>query len=264
MSTEIHTKTNPATVYDRDALRLEIVTACVGFDDLLDHTLTLNHPYADHYIVVTSHQDQRTQWAARRHGARCVVTDLFQKDGRNFNKGAALNAGFNYFRYRGWRLHLDADIVLPDNFRRVLFNLEHLERDCLYGCDRVDVIGKAAIQSLQKHWHDNPQHRLRFLVDPTHDRKLPHVLGGRIVGDLDGYTPLGFFQLWHASRQRQYPYSIGDAAHDDTMFSRLWPLAKRRHLPACVVYHLCPAPPRWGENWEGKRKQPRLSASAGD
>jgi len=76
---------------------------------------------------------------------------------------------------------------------------------------------------------------------------------------LDGYTPLGFFQLWHASRQKQYPYSIGDAAHDDTMFSRLWPLARRRHLPSCVVYHLCPSPPRWGENWEGKRKQARLS-----
>ena len=44
MSTEIHTKTNPATIYDREALRLEIVTACVGFDDLLDYTLTLNPP----------------------------------------------------------------------------------------------------------------------------------------------------------------------------------------------------------------------------
>lgn len=133
---------NPyALPHGPESLRLEAVTACVGFDDLLDATLALNHPHLDTMIVVTSHDDRRTQAVAHKHGATCVQTDLFKKNGRAFNKGAAINAGLSRFQYHGWRLHLDADIALPDNFRRVLFNHTHLDPACIYGADRCDVIG---------------------------------------------------------------------------------------------------------------------------
>ncbi|MGC3991614.1 MAG: hypothetical protein QM796_18385 [Chthoniobacteraceae bacterium] len=250
----------PPTCNSCENLRLEGVTVCVGFDDLLDFTLGMNHAQFDTFIVVTSHEDRKTQQVAAKHGATCVPTDLFGKNGRRFNKGAAINAGFNYFQYRGWRMHLDSDIALPDNFRRLLFNHHHLETDCLYGADRVDVIGSGSIQSLRKLFQKSPPHRLRFLVDPTHDRELVTPIGGRMVNHLEGYLPLGYFQLWHASRQRQYPWSLGSAAHDDTMFSALWPLRQRRLLPGVFVYHCCPSVPQWGENWDGQRKQVRLKA----
>ena len=51
-----------------ESLRLEAVTACFGFDDLLDATLALNHPHLDTTIVVTSHDDRRTQAVAHKHG----------------------------------------------------------------------------------------------------------------------------------------------------------------------------------------------------
>src|SRR5437899_1923841 len=114
--------------FEIEALRLEVVTISVGFDDLLDITLTRNHAHFDTYIVVTTHADRRTQAVCRKHSATCVLSDLFFKNGRNFNKGAAINAGFDYFQYHGWRLHLDADIILPDNFRRLLFNHTSLDR----------------------------------------------------------------------------------------------------------------------------------------
>ena len=246
------------STHERECLRLEAVTVCVGFDDMLDVTLARNHPHLDTMIVVTSHDDKATQACARKHGAICVPTDLFQKNGRNFNKGAAINAGFNYFQYHGWRLHLDADIMLPDNFRRMFFNHHHLEFANLYGADRVDVIGAKKVAALQHHFHEHPQHRHRFLIDPTHDRQLDAPIGGRMISQLNGYTPLGYFQLWHCSRQRGYPYSLGTAAHDDTMFAQLWPLKHRQLLPGVVVYHICAANPKWGENWDGHRKQPRL------
>src|ERR1700726_1301465 len=125
--------TPPSDIFEREALRLEAVPICVGFDDFLDVTLSLNHCHLDTMIVVTSHDDRKTQLVARKHGAICVQTDLFKKNGRSFNKGAAVNAGFDHFQYHGWRLHLDADIVLPDNFRRLLFNHSHLDRDAIYG-----------------------------------------------------------------------------------------------------------------------------------
>jgi hypothetical protein len=234
-----------------ESLRLEAVTVCVGFDDLLDVTLALNHPHLDTMIVVTSHDDRRTQGVAQKHGAICVQTDLFKKNGRAFNKGAAINAGLSRFQYHGWRLHLDADIALPDNFRRMLFNHTHLDAACIYGADRCDAIG---IQELRATRARYPQHSHRAFVAPQHHRPL----SPRYVDTLRGYVPIGYFQLWHARAQKPYPYSLGTAAHDDVMFAEQWATEHRRHLPTVICHHLCAREPKLGENWEGHRQQPRL------
>jgi hypothetical protein len=180
-----------------EALRLEVVTTCVGFDDFLDETLAYNHGQVDTMIVVTTHQDWKTQGVARKHGALCVQTDLFFKNGRQFNKGAAINSGFDYFQYHGWRMHLDCDIALPANFRRMLFNHTHLDQSCLYGADRFDVIGS---QSLGK---VGIQHSHGLFVNAPTAASMSH----RMIRTLNGYEPLGYFQLWHASCQKAYPYS---------------------------------------------------------
>src|SRR3984885_7088204 len=240
------------TKYALESLRLEAVTVCVGFDDLLDLTLPLNHPHLDTMIVVTSHDDRRTQQVAKKHGAICVQTDLFTKNGRHFNKGAAINAGFSRFQYHGWRLHLDSDIALPDNFRRILFNHTALDRDCIYGADRVDVVGKDALSAARL----QPQHSHGFLLVP----RPPQPLSARYVDTLRGYVPIGFFQLWHCSTQKDYPWSLGTAQHDDVLFAEQWPRPNRKLLPSVITYHLCAQPPKLGENWDGQRAQPRMTA----
>lgn len=241
-------------LYVIEALRLEAVTVCVGFDDFLDVTLALNSPHLDSMIVVSDHNDRKTHAIAKKHGAICVQTDLLRKNGRNFNKGAAINAGMDHFQYHGWRMHLDADIVLPDNFRRLLFNHSHLDSAAIYGADRVDVIGKRTLNELRRGLEKEPQHAFRCLISPRHDAPM----SPRYVDNLRGYVPIGFFQLWNARAQKPYPYSLGGAAHDDVMFAAQWPHGYRRHLPTAVVYHLCAREPKWGENWDGNRKQPRL------
>jgi glycosyltransferase involved in cell wall biosynthesis len=242
---------NPQSAIATESLRLEAVTVCVGFDDLLDVTLGLNHPHLDTLIIVTAHDDRATQAVAQKYGAICVQTDLFSKNGRNFNKGAAINAGFARFQYHGWRLHLDADIALPDNFRRILFNHTALDRDCIYGADRVDVLGRAALES----GRCQPQHAHGFLIAPQPSQPL----SARYVDTLRGYVPIGFFQLWHCSTQKDYPFSIGTAAHDDVAFADQWPARYRRHLPTVICHHLVTQPPQLGENWDGRRSQPRIS-----
>lgn len=240
--------------YAAESLRLEAVTCCVGFDDILDVTLGLNHPHFDSVIVVTTHADILTQKVAAKHGAHCVQTDLFAKNGRGFNKGAAINAGMDRYQYHGWRMHLDADIILPDNFRRLLFNHSHLDRDCLYGADRIDVVGREELTKLRGTIAHEPQAAWRCLVNPRHTR----APGARYVDPLRGYCPIGYFQLWHASAQKEYPYSLGSASHDDVMFAATWPESQRRLLPTGFVYHLCGSEPKWGENWDGQRQQARL------
>jgi glycosyltransferase involved in cell wall biosynthesis len=247
MSSDTHTiNLNVESYYQQESSRLEAVTTCVGFDDLLDETLKRNMPHVDTMIVVTNHSDKRTQQVARKHGATCVPTDLFYKDGRHFNKGAAINAGLDYFRYHGWRLHFDSDIVFPDNFRRLLFNHQHLDPFCLYGADRMDVVGQEEIRDFLN--KGDQQHRHTLLLGPNVG-KLSH----RLVCNLRGYLPLGFFQLWNARTQKPYPYSLGTAAHDDMMFSALWPESQRRHLQSVICYHLCPSEPKVGQNWDGIR-----------
>lgn len=230
-----------------DDLRIEAVTTCVGFDDILDVTLGYNHAQLDTMIVITSNEDKRTQGVAKKHGAICVQTDLFRKNQRVFNKGAAINAGFGHFQYHGWRLHLDSDIILPDNFRRLMFNHSFLDKDCIYGADRVDVLH----QDLKR--YINQQHLHSCLLIPP---RLP--LSARYIHMLHGYVPIGYFQMWHAKNQHSYPYSLGTAAHDDVLFAIQWPVSQRRQLPGAVCYHMTTAKAQWGENWEGKRKQPRL------
>ena len=228
-------------------LRLEAVIVCVGFDDILDITLGLNHPHLDTAIVVTTHQDGKTQLVAKKHAATCVLTDLTTKDNRHFNKGAAINAGFGYFRYNGWRLHLDADIALPDNFRRVLFNHTSLDKSAIYGADRVNVIVKDGSELAANRAKTIPQQSDYFVIHGG-DNKTEH----RFVTPLFGYVPIGYFQLWHADCQKPYPYSVGTAEHDDVLFATLWPSAYRRLLPTVIVDHLVRTNPKLGENWDGR------------
>ena len=252
-----------ASLHATESLRLEGVTTSVGFDDVLDVTLGLNHPHLDTMIVVTSPEDRATQLVAKKHSAIRVTTDLFKKNGRPFNKGAAINAGFDLFQYHGWRLHLDVDIALPDNFRRVLFNHTHLDQACLYGAARRDVVGQAGLAAFLQGRLAVPQLAFNSGLSAEHGGALPvpgpSASSAQYVDSLRGYCPIGFFQLWHCSQQRPYPYSLGTACHDDVIFAQSWPLANRRLLPSVVCYHIVARLPYYGENWDGNRRQPRLT-----
>lgn len=248
---------------DHEHSKLECVTVCIGFDDILDCTLGLNHPHVDMMIVVTCHSDKKTQAVVKKHGATLVCTDLHRKNGRKFNKGAAINAGFGHFQWQGWRLHLDCDIILPDNFRRILFNHTHLNPMFLYGADRVDILGLQGLETLRNASMMMPQHMHYTGVSYAHGGpvhpKNPSSSSARFVCKLNGYCPIGFFQLWHAAHHKAYPYSLGTAAHDDILFATQWEEAHRRLLPSVFCYHLVSRPPYYGENWDGNRRQPRLT-----
>lgn len=245
----IYHKTPCEDQFTADKEKLEAVTTCVGFDDFLDETLSLNHPHLNTMIVVTSHDDHLTKLVARKHGAILVETDLFKKNGRAFNKGAAINAGFDRFQYHGWRINLDADIILPDNFRRMLFEHTHLDQHAIYGADRVNIVGDEQLTKHKLSRFTTPQSIHGCLVESS--EKSP--FGARYVDPVRGYCPLGFFQMWHARTQKSYPYSLGDASHDDIAFSASWPREKRIHLPTVICHQLCQEEPKWGENWNGRK-----------
>ena len=145
----------------------------------------------------------------------------------------------------------------------MLFNHTHLDRNCLYGADRVDVTGEQAINDYLRARRHMPQHCHMSGISSVHGGAVhcptPSASSARFVDKLRGYCPIGFFQLWHASQHRSYPYSLGTAAHDDVMFAQSWPEANRRLLPSVICYHITATPPYYGQNWDGQRRQPKLN-----
>ena len=74
-----------------------------------------------------------------------------------------INLGLAHLRNRGWLLHLDADIVLPDRLRFIL-NKSRLDEDCIYGADRVNVVGRGHWEAIKRSANYRRQYRHRYLV----------------------------------------------------------------------------------------------------
>ena len=119
---------------------LEAVTVCVGYADILRITMPYNKPLIDNWIIVTSPEDKETFDLYKYYNVPVVVTDKFYEDGAEFNKAKGINEGFKKLVKVDWVLHLDADIMLLANFRQICKE-DQLQKDAVYGIDRVNVVG---------------------------------------------------------------------------------------------------------------------------
>ena len=98
-------------------MRIEAVTVCVGFGDILEHTILANQGIFDRWIIVTCPDDNTTHRVCKRHGIDFVDTDSFGRRGDKFNKGLGINTGLAHIRFDEWVVVLDADILLPARTR---------------------------------------------------------------------------------------------------------------------------------------------------
>ena len=230
---------------------LEGITVCVDYSDFLDVTLTENLAHYDEFVVVTNMTDKATHAVCAKHGVTCVKTNVFYEHGDKFNKGAGISLGLAYLRHRGWIIHQDADIVLPDRVRFIL-NKSRLDPDCIYGADRVNVVGREQWEKVKQTSQYERQYHHRYLVSPP---RLP--LGARLLHNELGYCPIGYFQMWNSRyHNRRYHISQGSAEHTDVLFSSQWPANKRLLLPGMFVYHLESETAKMGANWQKRTTKP--------
>jgi hypothetical protein len=237
---------------------LEAVTVCVNYSDFLAETIPHNLPLIDLWTVVTTTTDKATSTLCSRYGIRCLQTDCFFRDvdPPRMNKSRGINYGLAHHSHAGWMLSLDADIVLPPQFRRMVENAE-LEPDCLYGMDRVNCLSSAEWDAFRL--DPDPQYEWSFLV------KAPAwPMGARGAhGDYGGYCPLGFFQLWNSigSNISRYPIKIdSDMEHTDVLFAIQWARAKRQLLPEGYCVHLQSSGQK-GTDWHGRQSPPFRGAA---
>jgi hypothetical protein len=238
---------------------IEAVTVCVNYSDFLAEAIPHNLPLLDLWTIVTTHEDRATQALCAKHGIHCLMTDVFYRDVEKprINKSRGINYGLMHHGQAGWMLHLDADIVLPPQFRRMLENAD-LDEACLYGMDRVDCPDSAAWDKYLANPHQ--QYQWRYLLIPP-----PWKLGARIAhGDFAGYVPPGFFQLWHPGKSgvTRYPIKVeGDMEHTDVLHAVQWERRKRILIPEGWCIHLSSAG-EFGANWRGRKTPPFRPAAA--
>lgn len=235
---------------------LEAVTVCVGYSDFLAETLKYNRQHFNRWVIVTHPKDMETIELCRRANLHLVVTDEFGRGGpRPFNKGRGISLGMNFVSSGSWVLHLDADVVLPNQFRQML-DVAHLDPQCIYGADRVLIKNWEEWQLYQKaEWLQN-QHGYHLCCNfPA----TAHV-GTRIIRGRHGYVPIGFFQLFHydngvhvGHRWKDYPDASDNAAHSDIKFALHWDRRKRILLPEIIVAHLESEQLGMGANWRGRK-----------
>lgn len=226
--------------------KLECVIVCRDYSDFLCYTLPHNKQLFDRLVVVTSKEDKKTQKLCEFYHVHCLICPELSLPG--MWKGDAIDLGLRKLDCDGWVLHLDADIWLPPQTRRLL------ERACLdptqvYGADRFNVRG--ANEWLKFLREPLLQHECEAYIHLNNDFEV----ATRVMAHDTGWIPIGFFQLWHplVSGCRTYPKKHSDAGRTDMLFSKQWPRSKRGFIPEIVCYHLESEDAGMGTNWEGRQ-----------
>lgn len=202
---------------------IRAIVVSVNFGDLLRITLSKNSRFFSECVVVTTADDHETQdVVAQVPNARCFITDAFYRHGAVFNKGLAMEEGFDELGRHGWIWIHDADILLPDNFRWP----ENMQCGLLYGAPR------------------------RFIDDVTQYREGMDWSTLPLVPDADRIS--GFFQAYHADDRHiaqlpWYDVTFSHSGGGDGYFDQRWPRAHTRRLPYEVL-HLGP----WCSSWFGR------------
>lgn len=202
--------------YSASSLHGTAVQVCVDYADVLAHTLMVNRPLFDRFIIVTSPHDLQTQKLCRAYEIELIVTESFWQAGAFFNKAAGLNEGLRRAT-TNLICSVDADIMLPPELLHHVARIN--DRESLYGMARK--------------------------IHLTYGDYLTET--GEIRATAPGYT-IGFFQLfWRSSTffPGKFDESYSTAAHYDIEFMAHWPSSRRIHLGDLVASHIGPRQVNW-------------------
>jgi hypothetical protein len=114
---------------------LNAVVVSVNCADYLELSLPENIKHFDNYYVGTIATDTETIEICKKYGAIPVICpDPHNINGHKFDKGSCIQECFKQMKNRdSWVLLLDADIILPKDFKGVD---DTLDKNVLYGASR--------------------------------------------------------------------------------------------------------------------------------
>lgn len=237
-------------------MKIDGVIVCVDYADFLAHTLPFNRNVFDKLVVVTTPEDRQTRDLCEHYNIECLTTNCFTSDAAKFAKSRGINMGLAHLASEEWVVQLDADLVLPPRTRELLTKLERadaLNPEAIYGIDRVMCPSFAAWIA----WLSKPQVQHSCNTFIQMDRFPTGTRIGRLR--VDGWLPIGFFQMWNPKIAGAFYYPEGNSAEgSDYIFAMRWPRAKRVFIPEIVGIHLdstlrMGTAAGRGANWEGRK-----------
>lgn len=204
-------------------MRVKGIVVCVNYDDLLSITLPRNIRLFSECLVVTSHSDFRTHGLVEQvEGCSLYKTDAFYRGDAKFNKGLAIEEGFDVLGRDGWIMVWDADTLLP---QEVLL---------------PEVLTVGNLYSAPRKLLENPRHWNDTMVTQASWHRIP------VTRD---YVFAGYMQLFHANdhhiaKRPWYDVTFNHAGGGDGYFQSRWDYSEKIYLPFNVL-HLGPRDTNW-------------------
>lgn len=238
-------------------------TVCVNYAHLLKHCIS-NKRFFKRWVIVTSEDDTETIKLCQENNLEYILSKKLYN--RQFSKGEAINEAFDYLGYTNdWYLHIDADVLLPDNFSDTVPVDVETNRTKIIGlrklkCVDTEHMERVGYYRYYEEFLDEPFAALnlytmgRINVDEEEDFNpfIPQIYFDKpeeIVQKFKGY---GYFQLFHLPSllnvypdlHHLYPSMSKNAGHDDWIFSKMF------YQTICLdsyCIHLSPE----NTNWDG-------------
>jgi len=225
---------------------MKAIITCVNYDDYLSLTLPKNKEFFSETIVVTSENDFATHEICKKYDVSLIMTNKFFEKGAVFNKGKAINVGLESLDSQNWVCHLDADIILPENFKNI--DTKQLNKNYIYGCARKMCPSKDAWEEFNKTGNCKEWLKLKAKYFKVGMTTIKH------------FVPIGYFQLFHMQANCLtippfYPECSNNAAESDVMFSLKF--EKHKYLDMEVIHLPVVGDIQEGINWNG-RQSPRF------
>jgi hypothetical protein len=202
---------------------MKSIVVSVDYHDILAITLPANARHFEKTVVVTTPDDIKTHKIVEGvENAELFKTDVFYKFGATFNKGLALELGFNQLGRDGWIVVWDADTLFPDSI-----DIPDKEIGKLYGARR-----KVAYNEYQFN-HNFMMKCADFYPD---ENEIP-----------------GYFQMFHAADpalkncKYWYPVHWKHAGGCDSYFQMRWRGPDKIWADFWVIHYGDP-----GKNWHGR------------
>jgi len=179
---------------------------------IFDYTVGKNLNQIDEFIIATDYQSLEVERICQKYNIKFIKTNGFYENNAQFDRGKVVSAILKSIK-SGWILHMDADILLPKDFKQKI-NTINFNKNKLYGARRILFSNLTKV----KRWFDMDE-------DPE------------AVSD---YIPYGYcwgyFQLFNmespqvqtSDPENIYP-STGTVYEQDGWFRNKWGLMKENY-----------------------------------
>lgn len=242
---------------------IHAITVCVHYSHLLKHCIS-NKRFFKRWVIVTIEDDIETINLCNEHNLEYIFSETLYT--RTFAKGCAINEAFDYLgKDKEWYLHIDADVLLPENFPNIV-QLDPVLNRCVLKGNKKKEFG--SYDFFQKYGENQPYFEYidlkyqsynlysmgRVNVDENENMNdfNPDKYWGRHNEITDKYKGWGYFQLFHLPTVNRihpnlhqiYPTLSNDAGADDLVFAGMFFNIVDLNM---FCLHLSPE----GINWKG-------------